>query len=286
MKRGIFVFLFLVTVNILLAQGWQIGILGTPHTSYILNSDDKNAPSTVLKYKNNSPFIPNGFSAGVLFSNSFPDFPSLRYDFQVLASRQQQQYTRDPDTSGLQFDATTKLDFIKIPIHITFSFPQEGSIQGLVFAGPVFSYLYKYNDSWQANAANGKVYKCETADKMMKINNKQYSLSAIPYNPLQVGISAGIGAKGSITKQIAIFGNVNFTYDFTDIENKKVFYSPIDSMEYSQMFWLDRTAKYMYDGTPNNSSRSVSHDLTVGFTVGVTYSLYLNLGVGKKKHRR
>lgn len=286
MKRIINIILFFILSNSLLAQGWQIGIVGTPHMSYILNSDDKNAKPTILKYKNNIFGIPNGFSAGFVFSNSLPDLSTIRYEIQLLHSMQQQQYTRDPDTSGLQFDAITKFSFIKIPIHLSLSFPDETALKAIIYGGPVFSFLYNYKDSWLATTKDGKTFKSETSDKLMQINNKQYFLNATPYNPLQVGISAGVGAKYSIAKQISIFGGVNFMYDFTDIENKKAFYSPLDSMEYSTMFWLDRAAKFVYDGTPNKSVRPTSHNLTVGFTLGASYSLYLNLGVGKKKHHR
>ncbi len=211
--------------NVKASTGVQIGLEATPQFSYLLNSGDMDSP-----LHSNLNFFNASF--GVSGQCGFTE--NIGVGLNVLYSIQGSKY------EWKDVEYTKNLQYLKIPLMLTLSFPVGDKIIFLEKIGPQFNILLD-------------------ATLLDKDGEKIIDDFSDAFENFDLGImlSTGIGYK--IDENLSIDMAIRFDYGFTNAENEDYIlniHNPSD----------------LVTPAPATSPRETTNNTTVGLNVGIRYS--------------
>jgi outer membrane protein W len=192
-------------------KGFSVSVKGTPHFSWLQNSDDNDNSS----YNRKATFGTNfGIGAGYNFTNN------LGIGMDALYSFQGQKY----ELSGTEY--RQKLQYLKVPVMFTYNTDATRKISFIGKVGPQLSFL--------------------TNSELSDNNGNKIADTKEQYKDVTFGAAAVAGAQYHLDKNLFLTTALRYDYDFTNAENKDYAgYAAGRSNTYNTTLGLEVGLKYM-----------------------------------------
>lgn len=238
--------LMIGTMGSLQAQkGIKIGVVALPQTSWMLNSDDMDAPQDQFSYKTTF-----GMAAGPSFGYNFTDGFGFRMNF--LFSSQGQRY-KNLNSEGTEVNHFRRLSYFKVPLFLSFNTRTD-------YAKLIFSANLGFQASVLTRAKYTNDDESYTPDEALLDNVTNYPTTYQRYAPFDFGPTASIGLDIKLTYNMMANIHLRGDYSLADAENKNAAYK----------FW---SAGVPDDVRYYPESRPVTTNLTGGIMFGLTYTI-------------
>jgi Outer membrane protein beta-barrel domain len=226
-------------------KGIKLGIVALPQTSWMLNSDDMDAPQDVFKYKTTF-----GMAAGPSFGYNFTDGFGFRMNF--MFSSQGQRYT-NLNSLGTEVNHFRRISYFKVPLFLSFNTRTD-------YAKLIFSFNAGFQASLLTRAKYTNDDESYTPDEALLDNVTNYPTTYQRYTPFEYGPVVDLGLDIKLTYNMMANIHLRGDYSLTDAENKNSAY------------------KLWTSGIPDDvryypESRGVTNNLTGGIMFGLTYTI-------------
>jgi hypothetical protein len=209
---------------------FSFGVVGFPQISNLTSKSIRQDP--VLDNR-----LTFSGGAGVNVTYNFSE--SIGLQLGVLYSSQNQKIRSHYTIGGEKYthDSKKRFDYLKLPLVLRYSQP-VGMANLVLFAGPQFSYLLKYDGGM-----------------IVYIEDQYYDLPATPpkndfYKKYTLDATGGIGIEYPITKYIDLVTALKVDCSLTDAENKNAEYN---GLIVSQV-----------NGSGSSAARNVTYALLLG----------------------
>lgn len=167
-------------------KGFSVSVKGTPHLSWMLNSDDKDQNG----YERKATF---GASFGVGAAYNFNDNMGVGLD--VLYSIQGQK----SETAGIELNQ--KLNYLKVPVMFMYNTNPSAPVVFTAKIGPQLGVRL-----------NSKITDKDNNDVIGDANDM--------YESIDFGAVAGAGVRIALTEKFSLDAGLRFDYSFTNAEDK------------------------------------------------------------------
>lgn len=226
-------------------KGIKIGVVALPQTSWMLNSDDMEAPQDQFSYKTTF-----GMAAGPSFGYNFTDGFGFRMNF--LFSSQGQRY-KNINSEGTEVNHFRRLSYFKVPLFLSFNTRTD-------YTKLIFSANLGFQASVLTRAKYTNDDESYTPDEALLDNVTNYPTTYQRYAPFDFGPTASIGLDIKLTYNVMANIHLRGDYSLADAENKNAAYK----------FW---SAGVPDDVRYYPESRPVTTNLTGGIMFGLTYTI-------------
>ena len=205
----------------------SIGAVGFPQISSLSNKSD--ALDNRLS-----------FGAGGGLNVTYDFNPKFGVQLGALYSAQNQKTRSKYTLSGVSYthDARKRFDYLKIPVLLRIT-QQVGVLDFIVFAGPQFSYLLKYDGGM-----------------VVYIEDQYYDLPTTPnankyYSKYTIDATAGLGLDLPLSKYLKLTSALKIDYNLTNAQNNNATYG----------------AYNVSDIVGSSSARNMTYALMVGINL-------------------
>ncbi len=178
----------------------SIGLVGFPQISSLTNKSDV--------INNRLSFAGGG---GLTCTYDFSD--NIGMQLGVLYSAQNQKMRTNYTLGGVEYshDSRKRFDYLKIPLMLRVK-KEMGRFDAVVFAGPQFSYLLKYDGGM-----------------VVYIEDSYFDLPSTPsgnkfYTNYTIDATGGIGLEYPLSKYVRLTGALKIDFNLTNAQNKNATY--------------------------------------------------------------
>ncbi|HNB80833.1 MAG TPA: porin family protein [Chitinophagaceae bacterium] len=233
--------------------GMQWGLTGGGFTSLLPNRDDIDADSRLDPQAMNFSYAA-GVEGIYWFQRTFGVGGQVLYWMGGAA------YTGKDSITKIKLTAKTDLTYIKVPVLFHFKsynrYYPDRRTRFSAFFGPYVAVLNAYKDALTYKDDNGNTISKSSTSSLnftSGLNNEvKGKLSSGIYNPLDIGIVAGMGVEVRLWRRTVLALNLRTDVGISNVENSKgvkITYDSDPMKEYDFNPWKDMYAKY----TPANA---------------------------------
>jgi len=255
-----------------------LGGTGLVYKSNLYNAQDLSADS-VQKYA----FTP-GF--GLSFDFGYKSLNGISISSGISVSTSNQKYKSKDTIYGdvLDFSATTKMTYIKVPLILSMQTRNDRNLKAFYSVGLFYSYNsgfsetakwdYKYNDFADRTTS---IKKKEIESTFPKDSNSYVStISERPYRRHGWGAILAMGASKRFSTKGEWFIQARIDYQLSSSENNdEVVFTPTTGSSDSKRagYVFGNYAKYMSNKT-SNYNRPATHPFNIGLSFGLRYYVF------------
>lgn len=234
----------LLTTSTQAQKGLKLGFVALPQTTWMLNSDDMDAPQDVFTYETTF-----GMAAGPMFGYNFGDGIGFKLNF--LYSAQGQKYS-NKNAEGTWVEHTRRLNYLKVPLMFGFN-------TGTEFNKVIFAFNVGFQGNLLLRAREYNDDQSYTPDEALFDNVTDYPSTYRRYSWLDYGPMVDFGLDIKLTYNIMANIHLRADYSLSDAENKDAAYK-------LWTFGIPEDTRIWGDNRP------VTNNLTGGIAVGLTYT--------------
>lgn len=244
-----FLLVFLVAIGFtatgaMAQKGLKLGVVAVPHTTWMLNSEDLEAPQDIFKYKTTF-----GMAAGPMVGYNFGDGVGFRLNF--LYSAQGQKWTNN-NTRGDLVTNTQRLHYLKVPLFFSLN------------TGTDFNKLIlSFNVGFQANLlVRARYYNDDqsyTPDQSLYDDITDFPTTYERFNWIDYGPVVDMGLDIKLKYNVMANVHLRADYSLSDAENKNASYKLWD-------LGVPDDVTYYAEGRPATAN------FTGGIMFGLTYT--------------
>jgi hypothetical protein len=225
-------------------KGLKLGVVALPHTTWMLNQQDIEAPQDIFDYKTTF-----GMAAGPMVGYNFGDGVGFRLNF--LYSAQGQKWTNN-NQRGDMVTNTQRLHYLKVPLLLSFN-------TGTDFNKWIFSFQAGFQANLLVRARYYNDDESYTPDELLWNDITDYPTTYQRFSWLDYGPVADIGLDIKLKYNVMANIHVRADYSLSDAENKNAAYR-------QWTFGVPDDVLFYPD------DRGATNNFTAGLVFGLTYT--------------
>lgn len=225
-------------------KGFKLGVIALPQNTWLLNSDDWNAPKNQYEHQ-----ITMGMAGGLLAGWNFGDGVGLKMNF--LYSLQGQKY-RSLNDKNEEVENNIRLQYLKIPLMLSFNSRTQ-------YNKVIFSFGLGFEVGFLTRARYFNNDQSYVPDPVLMANVLDYPSTWESYNTMTYGPCAEVGFDVKLTYNIMANFRLRGDYMLNDAEDKNRTITRIQNgIPYREYYW--------------GETRPDTKQFTGGILLGLTYT--------------